>query len=445
MTASLSDSTLLTGLFSDPEIAAIFSDQQFVRMMLHVEAALAQAEVQLGIIPAEAGKRITEAAEKLEVNFDGLHISTESHGFPVIELVRQLRKAVGGDNASYVHWGATTQDIIDTARVLQTRSALGILENRRVTLARNLGRLADRHRHTLMAGRTHSQQALPISFGLKVAGWIAPLLRHHQRWIELSQRVNVVQFGGAVGTLASLDERGIDVQQALAANLDLSVPMMPWHTQRDGFAEVAGWLSMLTGSLAKMAQDIILLAQNEIGEVRESADSSRGGSSTMPQKSNPIQSECIIAAARMNASLLASMHQAMIVEQERGTHGWQMELATLPQMFALTASALNRAILLSENLVVDEDRMRENVASSNGLMLGEAITFALAPFMSRADAKALVTESVQTAVREGRHLVDVVSERTDAPVDWDSVRDESRYFGSADAFVDRVLKAIEID
>jgi len=445
MTASPSDSTLLAGLFSDPEIAAIFSDQKFVRVMLHVEAELAQSEAQLGIIPAKAGERIAEAAEKLEVDFDGLLVSTASHGLPVIELIRQIREAVGGESAFYVHWGATTQDIIDTARVLQCQSALDILEKRRAKLARNLGKPADRYRHTLMAGRTHSQQALPIPFGLKVAGWIAPLLRHHQRWIELSSRVNVVQFGGAVGSLASLGERGIDVQQVLAARLDLSVPLMPWHTQRDSFAEVAGWLSMLTGSLAKMAQDIILLAQTEIAEARESADSSRGGSSTMPQKSNPIQSEFIIAAARMNASMLASMHQALIVEHERGTHGWQMELATLPQMFALTASALNRAILLSENLVVDEDRMLENVASSKGLMLAEAITFALAPFMNRADAKALVNESMQTAVHESRHLVDVIRERTDAPIDWDALRDESRYFGSADAFIDRVLNAIESD
>jgi 3-carboxy-cis,cis-muconate cycloisomerase len=199
---------------------------------------------------------------------------------------------------------------------------------------------------------------------------------------------------------------------------------------------------MLTGSLAKMAQDIILLAQSEVGELSESDDASRGGSSTMPQKNNPIVSELIITAARTNASLLASMHQAQIQEHERGTHGWQMEWLVLPQMFTLTAAALNKALFLSQNLVVDEARMRENIAASYGLMLAEAVSYALAgASMSKASANQLVKEACQVVVQEGRHLIDVLKEKTDAPVDWDAIREESAYLGSTDTFINRVLQA----
>jgi 3-carboxy-cis,cis-muconate cycloisomerase len=232
----------------------------------------------------------------------------------------------------------------------------------------------------------------------------------------------------------------VAVQQALAKELGLSVPLMPWHTQRDALAELAGWLSLVSGSLAKMGQDVILMAQTEVGEVRESADVSRGGSSTMPQKSNPIISELIIAAHRTNASLLASMHQALVQEHERATHGWQVEWLTLPQMFALTGAALDKILFLSENLVVNKARMQENVAASHGLMLAEAISFALAGHMDRAEAKRLVAEACQVAFDQHQHLIDVVRARTDAPVDWEALRDEATHFGSSEIFINRVLR-----
>jgi len=253
----------------------------------------------------------------------------------------------------------------------------------------------------------------------------------------------VVQFGGAAGTLASLGQAGVAVQEALADEVKLNVPAIPWHTQRDTLAELAGWLSLVSGSLAKMAQDIILLAQTEVGEVREAADFSRGGSSTMPQKSNPVISEIIIAAARANASLLASMHQALVQEHERATHGWQLEWLALPQMFALTSAALNKALFLSENLVVNEARMRENVAASNGLMLAEAVSFALSDYMSRAEAKKVVKAAVQVVIDENRHLVDVVQEKTNAPINWQALKDENAYLGSSDVFINRLLCEVE--
>jgi len=442
MPFSPADSKIFSPLFSDPEIEALLSDESFLRQMLVVEAALAKVQGELGIIPAKAAAQIAMATAGLKIDYPEMQIGLEKAGVPVIELVRQLRNQLGEGAADFVHWGATTQDIIDTARVLQIRAALALLEEMLGGVSQNLARLADKHRNTLMAGRTHSQQALPLPFGLKVAGWLAPLLRHRQRLAEMKPRLLVVQFGGAAGTLAALGESGTAVQEALAAELNLNVPPMPWHTQRDTFAELASWLSIVSGSLAKMAQDIILMAQSEVGEVRESADPSRGGSSTMPQKSNPITSELIIAAARTNASLLSAMHQAMIQEHERATHGWQMEWLALPQMVGLTAVALNKSRLVSGNLVVNETRMRENVAASNGLMLAEAVTFALTPtYMSRAEAKQLVRKACQIAIKEERHLIDILLEQTDFPLDWESLRDESAYFGAAAAFIDSVLNA----
>jgi 3-carboxy-cis,cis-muconate cycloisomerase len=436
------DSYLFSPLFYDAEVAEQFSDEQLVRAMLEVESALAIVEGRLGVIPAEAANKIVDVAGKMEVDFDHLRNGVEKSGVPVIDLVRQIREQTGGDAANYVHWGATSQDILDTAKVLRIRTALEVLESRLESAIRNLAQLADKHRHTIMAGRTHSQQALPITFGFKVAGWLAPLIRHRERLAEMRPRVLVTQFGGAVGTLAALGTSGIQVKEELAEALKLNLAHIPWHTQRDTMAELGGWLSLLTGSLAKMAQDVILLAQTEVGELRESDDASRGDSSTMPQKNNPIASELMITAARANASLLASLHQAQIQEHERGTHGWQMEWLVLPQMFTLTAAALNKALFLSQNLVVDEARMRENIDASHGLMQAEAASYALVgASMDKASANQLVKEACQVAVEEGRHLVDVLKEKTDASVDWDAIREESAYLGSTEPFIDRVLKA----
>jgi len=430
-------------LFSEAEVAEQFSDPKFVQAMLAVVSVLAKVQGRLGVIPIEAAIRIADAAANLRIDYGRLRSGVEISGVPVIELVRQLREQVGGKAADYVHWGATSQDIIDTARVLQIRTALAILESKLESVIQNLAQLADRHRHTLMAGRTHSQQAVPITFGFKAANWLAPLLRHRERLAELKPRILAVQFGGAVGTLASLGESGTQVQEALAEELKLNLLPIPWHTQRDSMAELASWLSLITGSLAKIAQDIILLAQSEVGELRESGDASHGGSSTMPQKSNPIISELVITAARTNASLLGSMHQAQIQEHERGTHGWQMEWLILPLMFTLTTTALKKALYLSQNLDIDEVRMRENVVQSNGLMLAERVSYALVEAsMSKANANQLVKEGCRIVMKEGRHLIDVMKEITDAPIDWELLRGEADYLGSTDMFINHVLQAV---
>jgi 3-carboxy-cis,cis-muconate cycloisomerase len=430
---------VLESVFADEDLAAVFSEARYVREMVAVEAALSTVEARLGVIPAESGARIVAASATFRPDLDAIRARLAHDGVPVIELVRQLREHVGGPAADDVHFGATTQDIMDTALVLQMRAALAAVERTLDRVVDNLAAMARRYRASVMPGRTRSQQAVPIPFGLKVAGWLAPLLRHRKRLAEMRTRVLVVQLGGAAGTLEPLAARGVAVAEALAAQLDLAAPPMPWHTQRDALAEVAGWLSMMSGSLAKMAQDIILLAQTEIGEVRESAEEGRGGSSTMPQKVNPVTSEQIVAAARINAALLCAMHQAMIQEHERATSGWQIEWGTLPRMFELTASALRKAEYLSTHLAVDEARMRHNVSAANGLMLAEAISFALATTMSRKAAKVLVTAACRTAQEENRHLVDVLRGQTDAALEWDRLKDETAHFGSAQAFIDRVL------
>jgi len=439
MAAFAPNSHLLNPLFGHEAMQHIFSDATFIDQMVQFERVLAEVQGQLGVIPAPAAAAMVTALLNFVPDLPQLQAGIARAGVPVPELVRQLRQHVGGEAATYLHWAATTQDVMDTAVVLQIRQAVTQLEPVLGQTIAHLAALADQHRHTLMAGRTHSQHALPITFGYKVAGWLAPLLRHQQRLQELKPRLFVLQYGGAVGTLAALGERGTAVQQTLAAALDLHPPLISWHTQRDNLVECAGWLSLLTGSLAKIAQDIILLAQSEVDEVRETADAQRGGSSTMPQKSNPIISEAVIAIARANANLLATLHQAQIQEHERGTHGWQVEWITLPTLFIYTAAALQKIHFLSQNLVVNQSTMQQNVAASNGLMMAEPLALALSQPLGPEAARALVKEACQVVLAEKRHLVDVVREKTEIPLDWARVGREANYLGVAQAVIDRVL------
>jgi len=443
--ATVLDSSILAPLFSDDEIAALLRDDAFVRKLVDVEIAVARAEARVGVIPASAAEKIASAhAEKIDIS--ALTAGTLRSGFPIIALVQELRKQVSADAAPYVHWGATTQDIMDTACVLQLRAVIESIGKRIGEIVRNLSALADKHRSTVLAGRTHSQQALPITFGLKVAGWLAPLIRHVERLEEISRRLLVVQFGGAAGTLAALGDKGLAVTQALAGELKLGVPAMPWHAQRDCFVEFAGWLSLVTGSLGKMAQDIILLAQTEVGEVGESGEAGRGGSSTMPQKSNPIASELIVAAARTNASLLSALHNAQIQEHERATHGWQVEWLTLPQMIMLTGGALKHAAYLAKNLQVDAAAMLSNITRANDVILAEAAVFALAKAMPRAKAEELVKQACGVAVSENKSLIEVVKNLAgdsvkEGEVDWLALAKPENYLGESGKIIDRVLKS----
>jgi 3-carboxy-cis,cis-muconate cycloisomerase len=439
------DSTIFGPLFSDAEISTLLTDEALIHALVDVEKALARAEARVGVIAASGAEAIGKAsADKIDLK--ALTQGAASSGFPIIALVQELRKQVGAEAAPFVHWGATTQDIMDTACVLQIRSAINLIRPRLGEIARHLRALADRHRTTILAGRTHGQQALPITFGIKVASWLAPLVRHAERLNEISLRLFVVQFGGAAGTLAALGDRGLAVTRELANELDLAVPVMPWHAQRDSLVEFAGWLSLVTGTLGKMAQDIILLAQTEVGEAGESAEKGRGGSSTMPQKSNPITSELILAAARTNASLLSALHHAQIQEHERATHGWQVEWLTLPQMLTLTGGALKHALYLAKNLQVDAAAMRANITRANDIILAEACAFALAKAMPRPKAEELVKKACQVAVAEKKPLVEVVKrlaqvEVADGAIDWQALAQPENYLGDTEAIIDGVLES----
>lgn len=443
MSISNSDTSIFDAQFNHPSIREVFSDQHFVRLMLEVEIALATVLGEFGVIPADAAKKISNLNSGFEIDMDRLREGTHHSGVPVIELVNQLREQLGPPADRYLHWGATSQDIMDTARVIQIRDSLEIIATDLDQLNAQLAKLADTHRDILMAGRTHSQHALPITFGYKVATWLAPLVRHRRRLMQMRPRVLAIQFGGAAGTLAAYGARGGEVSAELAKALSLAMPTMPWHTQRDGIGEIASWLSLVSGSLAKMAQDVILLAQSEVGEVQESTATGRGGSSTMPQKHNPIQSELILAAGRANATLLSAVYNAMVQEHERGTHGWQLEWIALPQMFALTASALARGVEIAEGMVINPERMKENVESSRGTMLAEAVRLALSESMPPKDAHSMVSEACRTALTERRPLIEVIKENSNLELDWDHLADESEYLGVANWFIDRVIQEVE--
>ncbi len=426
-------------LFSTPEMRRLLDDGNRVAAMVAVEAALARAEGSAGVIPINAAGAIAQAAKRFQPDLAAIGAGSAAAGVPVPALVAQLRAAVGGEVAAWVHWGATSQDIVDTALVLVLRDAIAILDRRLGEVADRLAVLARAHRGTVMLARTRLQQAAPTIFGLKLAGWRAPLVRHRRRLAEMSPRLLQVQFGGAAGTLAPLGDKGIAVTEALAGELGLAAPPLPWHTQRDALAEFAGWLSLVTASLGKIGLDVGLMAQSEIGELRETGDASRGGSSTLPQKANPVSSEMLVTLARHNAGAIATMHHAMLHENERSGMAWSLEWLTLPGMLMATDAALFHAQRIADELVVDEDRMAANIEASGGMALAEAASFALAAHMPRGEAQALVKAAVGAALASGRDLIDVLAERSDAAIDWAALRQPENYTGVAGAFVDRAL------
>jgi 3-carboxy-cis,cis-muconate cycloisomerase len=441
---SVLDSAVFGDLFCvDDGMAAAFADRQRVADLIDVEVALARAEAEVGVIPAPAAEAIAAAAARLVIDLPALRQSVAASGVPAIDVVRQLRLAVGPEMASYVHRGATSQDIVDTAAVVSLRRATTLIEGRLKEAADALIGLADWHRSTIMAGRTHGQQASPITFGLKAANWLAPLSRHWERLSELKPRLFVVQCGGAAGTLAALGDRGPAVLNALGRALGLA-PAVPWHTQRDRIVEYGSWLALVAGSLGKIGQDVILLAQTEVGEVLESADRSRGTSSTMPHKSNPIGSEMMVAAARATGALLSALHAAAIQEHERSTHGWPLEWFVLPQMIALTYGSAGHAALVARHLQVNGPRMRDNLHQAGNVALAESLSVALAEKIALDEAQALVRRAAIETRGSGESLVVAVRRAAtarglDGGIDWDRLGDPAAYLGATHELIDRVL------
>ncbi|OSQ37339.1 3-carboxy-cis,cis-muconate cycloisomerase [Thalassospira mesophila] len=440
---SLVDSPLFGQSFVDDDMRAVFNFRAYVQRCVEVEVALASAEARLGVIPKAAATGIADAAGKYEFDLDYLQRETANVGYPILPIVELLSNAAG-DAGRYLHWGATTQDIMDTATVLQLRQALDIIVLRLNQTIAALRILAKTHRDTPMAGRTHLQHALPVTFGYKAAVWLSSLERHLERIAQLKPRLLVVQFSGASGTLASLGDNGLAVQAELAHELGLGVPAITWHSSRDSMAEAVQIMALVCGSLAKIALDISIMMTTELGEVAEPFGQHRGASSTMPQKRNPISCELIIAASKMVRQHAGLMLDAMAHDFERATGPWHLEWSAIPESFALTSGALAQASFMLSGLEVYPERMRINLDFSRGLIVAEAVMMALAPDTGRQSAHDLVYAACRQAVKTDKSLYDILSE-TKNVVDFlgleklKHLTNPENYLGAASKMVDRVL------
>lgn len=445
MHSTLINSRFLGSLFSTPEMRNVFSDTSTLVRYTEAEVALALAEGKLGLIPADAAKTIAERAAKISLDMDRLERETHNVGYPILPLVHQLAEGLG-DAGKFLHWGATTQDIMDTALVLQIRAGLDLVEADLRGVAAQLRRLSAEYRDTPMAGRTHLQHALPVTFGLKTAIWLGMVERNLERLQQLRPRVLVGQFAGAGGTLASLGDRGLDVQVAMMAELKLGVPETTWHTARDGLAETAQWLGLVTTSLAKMALDVSLMMANEFGEVFEPFVQGRGASSTMPQKRNPISCEVMIGAAKTVRHLAGLALDGAVQDFERATGPWQAEWVALPEAFLHTAGAVSQALFMLTGLEVDTQRMRQNLDSTGGLIVAEAVMMGLAPALGRNEAHDVVYAACRIALEQKRTLADVLKANDDVTrlvslAQIDAMCEPTNYLGCAAQMVDKALAA----
>lgn len=444
-------SPLLAPLFGSPAMEGVWSDDATVLAMLTFEAALAAAEGEAGVIPASAVVPIDAGCMMLDVDMSALAEAAGIAGNTAIPLVKMATAKVAQSDpeaAKWVHYGATSQDVMDTGLVLQLREAFKVIEADLARAMAAAAALAKGNRDTPMAGRTWLQQALPITFGLKMAGTLDALMRHAERLDQARPRILALQFGGAAGTLASLGDKGPEIARLLAARLGLSLPDTPWHGQRDRILEAAGLMAGIVATAAKLARDVALMMQTEVGEVLEPAAPGRGGSSTMPHKRNPALSATILGAAGLAPQLLATIAAGGAGEHERFAGGWQSEWLALPELARLTGGVLSRLAELLEGLEVKADRMAANLAATGGLLMAEAVQMALAPALGRLAAHDRIEAACRRSVGEGRALLDVLAG------DEEIVRHASRerladlldpagYLGAAGVFVDRVLARYE--
>lgn len=443
MPSNVLDSVLFRDSFGTPAMRAVFDDRELIRKYVEVEIALAKAEAKCGVIPQEAADEIAATCDADTLDFDLLRHETEIVGYPILPLVHQISKQAG-KSGGYVHWGATTQDIMDTAVALQIRDGLEIVENDINELRKILADLSTRYRDTPMAGRTHLQQALPVTFGYKTAIWLDIFDRHLERLQQLKPRVLVGEFAGAAGTLASLGDKGLDVQKVMMEVLGLGAPVSTWHVARDGFAEAINFLGLVTGSLGKIAYDVMLMASNEFGELYEPFVKGRGASSTMPQKRNPISSELMLACAKGVRQQAGLMLDAMVQDLERATGPWHAEWIAIPESFVLAAGSLNQAKFMLSGLIVDEKAMAKNLDMTKGLIVAEAVMMGLAPYIGRQDAHDVVYDACRVVNEQGGRLADVlngmpsISSRL-APEIIEQLTDPKNYLGMAPQMVDQVL------
>ena len=429
-------------LFADAEMAAVFSDAATLQGMLDFESALARDEAAEGIIPAEAAPVIAQACRADLYDMADIGRQTTLAGNPAIPMVKLLTAKVAEADKSaarWVHWGATSQDAIDTGRLIQCAAGLRLIEERIDRLAAILARDADRHRATVMPGRTLLQHALPTTFGLKAAYWLDALIGHAASLTRINP-ATPLQLGGAAGTLASLGERGSALQERMTG-FELAVP---WHTTRQALVRMGAELGLLSGTLGKIARDVMLLMQTEVAEAFEPAETGKGGSSALPHKRNPVQLLAMAAIATRTPGLVSTLFAALPQEHERAVGGWHAEWETLPQLFTLTGAALNHAIAMLDRLEIDADRMRANLDITQGLVLSERIALALGEKMPRIEAKSIVETACKRAVNEKKHLRDILAHDPRVTIHLNAERldtlfDPATYLGASEAVIERVL------
>jgi len=440
---------LLDGLFHSPPVEPFFSDAACVQAILDFEAALARAESKASLIPPTASVAIAANCRAELIDLSSLASAAPQSASLAIPLVKQLTALVAKQDAEaarFIHWGATSQDAIDTGLILQIRNALTPILIDLDSLCDTLAELADTHRSTPIPARTLLQQAIPTSFGFIVAGWLDALLRHRTRILALKNNSLVLQFGGAVGTLAALGANGPIVAKLLAEGLSLPLPAAPWHSHRDRIAEIATTFGLLSGSLAKIAHDLSLHMQTEIAELSEPAAPGRGSSSTMPHKQNPVACAAILAATTRVPGLVSTILSAMPQDYQRGLGNWHAEAQTITEILRFSAGALHHLATLTPNLQINTVRMRANLDLSHGLIYAEAISIALAEKLGRAVAHEKIESACAATARSGRHLREVLSSQFDPSTllptaDLDRLFDPLNYLGSSSAFIDAILAA----
>lgn len=446
-------SQLYASLFYQPEVTAIFSDRSLLSYMIQAEVALAKAQAQLNVIPTSTATIIEQVGQNAlaEIDFDGLAVATGLAGNIAIPFVKQFTAIVKQQNedaSRYVHWGATSQDIIDTAMILQCRDALVLIEKQLQSAYQVSLKQAEHYRDQVMIGRTWLQQALPITLGHKFARYAATLRRDLDRLQAMKERVLTAQLGGAVGSLASLHNQGSAVVHAFAIELKLTRPECTWHGERDRIVEIASVLAIIVGNLGKIARDWSLLMQTEIAEVFEPTAKGRGGSSTMPHKRNPVAAASILAAANRVPALMASIYQSMVQEHERALGAWHAEWLAIPEIFQLCAGSLERANDVLENMQVNPEAMQRNLECTDGLIMAEAVMMALASKIGRLNAHHVVEQACQQAVAEQTHLKNILSQLDEVKdhfttSDLDALFKPESYLGNIQAQIDAVLQAAQ--
>ena len=439
--------TLFTPMLRASSLTEIFSDERTLQGMLDFEAALARATALCGVTPESAINIISVQCQANKLDIAALAQAAASAGNLAIPLVKQLTANVKEQDeqaARFVHWGATSQDVIDTGLILQLRDALKASET---LLEQLISALIDqilRHQHSVMPGRTWMQHALPITFGLKLAGTLDALLRWQQRLHEMKPRVLVLQFGGAAGTLASLNEQGAAVARALANQLALNQADTPWHSQRDRLLEVASWFAGVSATLGKFANDFALLMQTEVAEVGEPVAEGRGGSSTMPHKRNPVSCAAILTATTRIPGLMATLYASQNQQHERALGGWQAEWETLPQLVTLTGGVMQTTLELISGMQVHTDKMRTNLDITHGLIMAESVTLALAKSLGKQAAHHLVEQLCHRALDENQPLAALLAQHPQVTphlsvTQIEHLLDPQHALGSNDTFINQVL------